>query len=46
MGLLILIISPISAQEKQAHNPIGYADVPDMSIIRVGDTYYFEKFKK
>lgn len=24
----------------QAHNPIIYADVPDMSIIRVGDTYY------
>jgi len=24
----------------QAHNPVIYADVPDMSIIRVGDTYY------
>ncbi|MCR8556491.1 glycoside hydrolase 43 family protein [Mucilaginibacter sp. BJC16-A38] len=24
----------------QAHNPIIYADVPDMSIIRVGDSYY------
>ena len=24
----------------QARNPIIYADVPDMSIIRVGDTYY------
>jgi beta-xylosidase len=40
MGLLIFIVSPISAQEKQAHNPILFADVPDMSIIRVGDTYY------
>jgi len=24
----------------QAYNPIIYADVPDMSIIRVGDSYY------
>lgn len=24
----------------QSHNPIIWADVPDMSIIRVGDTYY------
>lgn len=29
------------AQEKQkAHNPIIFADVPDMSMIRVGSTYY------
>lgn len=28
------------AQEKSAHNPILYADVPDMSMVRVGDTYY------
>jgi beta-xylosidase len=40
MSLLISIVSPISAQEKQAHNPILFADVPDMSIIRVGATYY------
>ncbi len=25
---------------QQAHNPILFADVPDMSIIRVKDTYY------
>ncbi len=24
----------------QAHNPVIFADVPDMSMIRVGDTYY------
>src|SRR5215204_5455385 len=24
----------------QAHNPIVFADVPDMSMIRVGDVYY------
>ncbi|MGZ3952154.1 MAG: glycoside hydrolase 43 family protein, partial [Flavisolibacter sp.] len=28
------------AQKTQAHNPIIYADVPDMSMIRVHDTYY------
>ncbi|HEV8283136.1 MAG TPA: glycoside hydrolase 43 family protein [Chitinophagaceae bacterium] len=28
------------AQIKQVHNPIIFADVPDMSMIRVGDTYY------
>jgi beta-xylosidase len=28
------------AQQKKAHNPIIFADVPDMSMIRVGDTYY------
>lgn len=29
-----------SAPNKMAHNPIIYADVPDMSMVRVGDTYY------
>ena len=28
-----------SAVEK-AENPIIFADVPDMSMVRVGDTYY------
>ena len=28
------------SQSDFAHNPIIYADVPDMSMIRVGDTYY------
>ena len=28
------------AQTPKAHNPIIFADVPDMSIIRLGDTYY------
>lgn len=28
------------SQEKKAQNPLIYADVPDMSIIRTGDTYY------
>ena len=30
----------ISGQINQARNPIIWADVPDMSVIRVGDTYY------
>lgn len=28
------------AQGAVAHNPIVYADVPDLSMIRVGNTYY------
>lgn len=40
----ILIVSSqlvaLSAQMKKAHNPIIFADVPDMSMVRVGDTYY------
>lgn len=27
-------------QENKAKNPVIFADVPDMSMIRVGDTYY------
>lgn len=30
----------IIAQEQQAHNPVIFADVPDLSMIRVDDTYY------
>lgn len=30
----------VTAQENKAHNPIIFADVPDLSMIRVGDTYY------
>lgn len=30
----------LTAQIKNATNPIIFADVPDMSIIRVSDTYY------
>lgn len=37
----LLLVSPLSAQQrKELTNPVIYADVPDMSIIRVGDTYY------
>jgi beta-xylosidase len=37
---LLLFSCNLIAQVKQAHNPIIFADVPDMSMIRVGNTYY------
>jgi beta-xylosidase len=43
-GLVVLFAFSInitaSAQVKQAQNPVIFADVPDMSMIRAGDTYY------
>jgi len=30
----------LSGQEKQAQNPLIFADVPDMYMLRIGDTYY------
>ncbi len=43
--LLPVIIAPAmftttSAQKSKAQNPIIFADVPDLSVVRVGDTYY------
>ncbi|WP_338357105.1 glycoside hydrolase 43 family protein [Yeosuana marina] len=35
-----IIISKVNAQSNKAHNPIIFADVPDASMVRVGDTYY------
>jgi beta-xylosidase len=40
IALACAATSPLHAQVKQAQNPIIYADVPDLSMIRVGDTYY------
>jgi len=44
LGLILLLgclhFQTVQAQPKSAHNPIIYADVPDMSMIRVGDKYY------
>jgi beta-xylosidase len=47
MQIRILLLTAIpflyivsNGQDKKAHNPIVFADVPDMSIVRVGDTYY------
>jgi beta-xylosidase len=36
----ILVCNTTVAKNNPAQNPIIYADVPDMSMIRVGDTYY------
>ena len=36
----IVFFISVSAQNNKAKNPVIYADVPDMSIIRVGGTYY------
>lgn len=39
--LLSLLVSSISAQViKKVQNPVIFADVPDLSMIRVGDSYY------
>ncbi|MBC6990917.1 glycoside hydrolase 43 family protein [Hymenobacter sp. BT491] len=42
VGILLAsaVASSLLAQGKQAQNPIIFADVPDMSMIRVGGTYY------
>ena len=40
IAALILCCNSLFAQVNLAHNPIIWADVPDMSMIRVGDTYY------
>src|SRR5690606_2506810 len=37
---LIMAVGQLSAQVDQATNPLIFADVPDMSMIRVGDVYY------
>jgi uncharacterized protein len=34
------LVRPDASAADQAHNPIVHADVPDMAMIRVGDTYY------
>src|SRR6187455_871317 len=37
----ILFVSLLQGQENQkATNPVLFADVPDMSMIRVGNTFY------
>ena len=37
---LVLLNIMVLLCAQQAHNPIIFADVPDMSIVRVGDSYY------
>lgn len=42
VGLIALqsVYATLFAQSKQAQNPLLFADVPDLSMLRVGDTYY------
>ena len=40
LSIVILLFFPSGSIAQLAQNPIIYADVPDMSMIRVGDTYY------
>lgn len=35
-----LLTIPLLIQAQKVHNPIIYADVPDISILRVGGSYY------
>ncbi len=37
---VVVFNSTVSAQVKTARNPVIFADVPDVSMIRVGNTYY------
>jgi beta-xylosidase len=39
MALIIILVVPCLYAQK-ATNPIIYADVPDISIVRVGNSYY------
>lgn len=40
LSSLLLVFMPLCFYGQHAQNPVIFADVPDMSIIRVGDTYY------
>lgn len=45
ISLVITLLTPVFfnalfAQLKQAQNPVIFADVPDMSIVRAGNVYY------
>jgi beta-xylosidase len=37
---VIIHLTYSSVSQEKAHNPLIHADVPDMSMIRVGDTWY------
>lgn len=40
LNIILFMGSSLAQQRNIARNPIIYADVPDMSMVRVGDTYY------
>jgi beta-xylosidase len=38
--LMCVGFAPVTVKGQQATNPVIFADVPDMSVVRVGNTYY------
>lgn len=40
LSLILFVLASIFEKSNSAENPVIYADVPDLSMIRVGDTYY------
>ena len=40
LASILLGCASVSEAQQTATNPVIYADVPDMSIVRAGDTYY------
>jgi beta-xylosidase len=38
--LAVICLAALPAWAQKAHNPLIWADVPDISILRVGDNYY------
>jgi beta-xylosidase len=38
--LILVLVTSAFSQNGKAKNPVIFADVPDLSIIRVGNTYY------
>ena len=40
IAVISFINKSVTAQTSSAQNPVIFADVPDMSMVRVGDTYY------
>jgi len=40
VSFFLLFLNAGYAQVQQAQNPVIFADVPDMAMIRVGDSYY------
>ncbi|GAP70805.1 beta-xylosidase [Bacteroidales bacterium 6E] len=40
LGIIVIGESSATSQPSGARNPVIFADVPDMSIIRVGDAWY------
>lgn len=39
-AIAVFLLSALQLPAQRAQNPVIFADVPDISIIRVGDTYY------